>query len=40
VVIDSSLTLAWYFKDEQTAQSRAVLSQVVEEGAIVPPLAI
>jgi predicted nucleic acid-binding protein len=38
LVIDSSITLAWHFKDEQTAQSRAVLKQVVEAGAIVPAL--
>ena len=38
LIIDSSITLAWYFIDEQTAASRAVLKQVVENGAIVPTL--
>ena len=38
LVIDSSMTLAWYFEDERTAASIAVLNQVAEEGAIVPAL--
>jgi predicted nucleic acid-binding protein len=38
LVLDGSLTLAWYFVDEQTAGSRAVLDQVVEGGAVVPPV--
>jgi predicted nucleic acid-binding protein len=38
LVIDSSMTLAWYFEDEKTAASIAVLSRVVEEGAFVPAL--
>ena len=38
LVIDSSMTLAWYFDDERTAASIAVLNQVAEEGAIVPAL--
>ncbi len=36
LVIDSSMTLAWYF--EETAASMAVLNRVVEEGAVVPAL--
>ena len=38
VVLDSSIVLAWYFKDEQTAAVLAVLDEVVAEGAIVPPI--
>ena len=38
LVIDSSITLAWYFEDERTEASDAVLQRVVEEGAVVPPL--
>jgi predicted nucleic acid-binding protein len=38
LVLDSSVALAWYFKDEQTEAIRAVLHQVIEEGALVPAL--
>ena len=38
LVIDSSMTLAWYFEDEKTAASIAILNQVAEEGAVVPAL--
>jgi predicted nucleic acid-binding protein len=38
LVIDSSMTLAWYFEDEKTETSLAVLDRVVEAGAIVPVL--
>ena len=38
LVIDSSMTLAWYFEDEKTAASITVLNQVVEIGAVVPAL--
>jgi predicted nucleic acid-binding protein len=38
LVIDSSITLAWYFEDEQTSASLAVLRRVAAEGAIVPAL--
>jgi predicted nucleic acid-binding protein len=38
LVIDSSITLAWYFEDEKTASSIAILNRVVEEGAVVPAL--
>ena len=30
------MTLAWYFEDEKTEESTAVLHRVAEEGAIVP----
>lgn len=36
LVLDSSMTLAWYFEDEKTEEGTAVLHRVVEEGAIVP----
>ena len=36
VVLDSSITVAWYFADERTAAVDAVLSQVTESGAVVP----
>jgi predicted nucleic acid-binding protein len=38
LVIDASITLSWFFKDERTAASRAVLDEVLDEGAIVPSL--
>jgi hypothetical protein len=38
VALDSSITVAWYFADERTAAVDAVLSQVTESGAVVPPL--
>ena len=38
LVIDSSMTLAWYFEDEKNSASLAVLNRVVEEGAVVPAL--
>jgi len=38
LVIDSSMTLAWYFEDERTAASIAVLNRVAETGAVVPAL--
>jgi predicted nucleic acid-binding protein len=38
VVLDSSITLSWYFEDERTDASYAVLQLVAEEGAVVPPL--
>ena len=38
VVIDSSITLSWYFEDEITEESDAVLSRIGDEGAVVPSL--
>lgn len=38
LVIDASITLAWYFEDEGTAETDAVLDQVVAGGALVPGL--
>jgi predicted nucleic acid-binding protein len=38
LVIDSSMTLAWYFEDEKTDASLAVLHRVVDTGAVVPSL--
>jgi predicted nucleic acid-binding protein len=38
LVIDSSMALAWYFEDEETAASIAVLDRVADDGAIVPAL--
>ncbi len=38
LVLDPSLTLAWYFEDERTVAVNAVLDMVVETGAVVPPL--
>ena len=35
-VLDSSMTLAWYFEDERTEERTAVLHRVTAEGAIVP----
>ncbi len=36
LAVDSSMTLVWYFEDEWTEASIAVLEQVAEAGAIVP----
>lgn len=38
VVIDASLTLAWYFEDEATQATDAVLHAVSETGAVAPML--
>lgn len=38
VVIDASLTLTWYFDDETTPATEAVLDRVSEAGAVVPGL--
>ena len=38
LVIDASLTLAWYFDDEAAPATDAVLSRVAEAGAVVPSL--
>lgn len=38
LVVDASLTLAWYFEDERTSAVDDLLDRVVREGAIVPSL--
>jgi predicted nucleic acid-binding protein len=38
VVIDASLTLTWYFDDETSPATEAVLDRVSEAGAVVPGL--
>ena len=38
VVIDSSITLAWFFADQRTAAADAVLTRVAESGAVAPSL--
>ena len=38
LVIDSSITLAWFFEDERSAAADAVLHQVTESGAVAPSL--
>lgn len=38
VVIDSSITLSWYFEDEITDAADAVLSRIGDEGAVAPSL--
>jgi predicted nucleic acid-binding protein len=38
LVIDSSITLSWYFDDEWTPESQAVLDDIGDNGAIVPAL--
>jgi predicted nucleic acid-binding protein len=38
LVIDASLTLAWYFEDERTPAADALLDRVTEMGAVVPVL--
>ena len=38
LVIDASLTLAWYFEDEITPTTDALLNRVAASGAVVPGL--
>jgi predicted nucleic acid-binding protein len=38
LVIDASLTVSWYFDDEATPATEAVLDTVSETGAVVPTL--
>jgi len=38
LVIDASLTVSWYFEDETTPATEAVLESVSETGATVPTL--
>jgi predicted nucleic acid-binding protein len=38
VVLDASVTLTWYFDDETTTATDAVLDRVSEQGAVVPAL--
>jgi predicted nucleic acid-binding protein len=38
LVIDASLTLTWYFDDETTPATDAILDRVSEAGAVVPGL--
>ena len=38
LVIDASLTVAWYFEDETTPATEAILESVSETGATVPTL--
>jgi predicted nucleic acid-binding protein len=38
LVIDSSITLAWFFEDEQTERADVVMRQVAKAGAVVPAL--
>lgn len=38
LVVDASLTLAWYFEDERTPAVDALLDRVVQHGAVVPSL--
>lgn len=38
MVVDASVTLSWYFEDERTTASDAVLDRVAESGALVPSL--
>ena len=38
LVIDASLTMAWYFDDESTDATDALLDRVTSSGAVVPGL--
>lgn len=38
LVIDSSITLAWFFQDERSEAADTVLRQVTESGAVAPSL--
>lgn len=36
VIVDSSVTLSWYFEDETSPYGEAVLNAVIEDGALAP----
>ena len=36
LVLDSSVTVAWFVPDEGTAEIRTVFDRVIEDGAVVP----
>ena len=38
LVLDASATLSWYFTDEHTPDTKTLIDQVVEQGAVVPAL--
>jgi len=38
LILDASVTMAWYFKDEATPASEKIFDHVIENGAFVPPL--
>ncbi|MDO5502480.1 MAG: type II toxin-antitoxin system VapC family toxin [Actinomycetia bacterium] len=38
IVVDTSVTMAWCFEDEATAETEALLDRVVESGGVVPVL--
>ena len=38
IVLDSSVTMSWYFEDERNAGTDALLDRVAETGAVVPSL--
>ncbi len=38
LVLDTSLTLSWYFEDERTPIADGLLERVAEQGAYVPTL--
>lgn len=38
LVVDASLTMAWYFDDEATPATDAVLDRIVESRAVAPML--
>jgi len=38
LVLDSSVTLSWFFEVERTAATASVLERVVEHGAVVPAI--
>jgi predicted nucleic acid-binding protein len=38
IVIDASVAASWFFLDERTPESEAVLARVVDKGALVPGL--
>lgn len=38
VVVDTSMAVAWLFRDERSELPQAVLRRVVQEGALVPSL--
>lgn len=38
IVLDASVTAAWFFEDETTAEIDAIFRQITDAGAVVPPV--
>ena len=38
IALDASVTAAWFFQDETTAEVDAIFRRITDEGAVVPPV--